>query len=103
MSDVVVKDLGGLPLITPPKKASPTERAALLQGAVLYDELVGGVDARTLDLLVRRRANRVVTPRRDLHDPIMPFPAAQWEFGGEPVRSRRAPATGAARRWSCRR
>ena len=63
MSDVVVQDLGGLPLITAPKKTSPTERAALLQGAMLYDEMVGAVDARTLDLLGRRRANRVIKRR----------------------------------------
>ena len=63
MSDVVVQDLGGLPLITAPKRMTPTERAALLQGAMLYDEMAGAVDARTLAILGRRRANRVVKRR----------------------------------------
>jgi exopolysaccharide biosynthesis polyprenyl glycosylphosphotransferase len=92
MSDHVVHDLGGMPLITAPKRMTPTEGAALLQGAMLYDEMAGAVDARTLDILSRRRANRVVKSRgwlvrralaaADVVGITLAFLFASWAVGG---------------------
>ena len=70
---------------------TPLERAALVEGALIHDELTAAIDARTLDILSRRRKTAVVKRRgwlvrrallaADLAGLIAAFLLAQVLFG----------------------
>jgi exopolysaccharide biosynthesis polyprenyl glycosylphosphotransferase len=69
-----------------------TERAALLEGVALHDEMTGIVDERTLEILGRHRRGRVVRRRgwlvrralatADMLGLAVAFVLAEWWFGG---------------------